>query len=102
MAKPETKDTFHQKTWELNPNWWWNLVTLCPITKKNNFFFKKFFGLESICRSFYVDKELSGTYIGKWSFMKQADDLGYLIANLSKYTKISMQTLSDSFLQKIL
>ena len=30
-------------------------------------------------------------------FLKQADSIGYVIAELSKYVKISMQASTDSF-----
>ena len=35
MPKHETWNTFYWITWEVNTIWWWNLVSLCNITKEN-------------------------------------------------------------------
>ena len=50
---------------------------------------------------FVIYKELSAASIGKRKFFKQADYIGYVIAKLSKYVKINMDTSSDCFLQKL-
>ena len=39
---------------------------------------------------------------GKMKFLKQASYIGYVIRKLLKFVQISMQTSSDSFLQRIL
>ena len=33
--KREARNTFYCITWEVNTIWWWNLASLCNITKKN-------------------------------------------------------------------
>ena len=34
MPKQEIRNTFYWITWEVNTVWWWNLATLCNITKE--------------------------------------------------------------------
>ena len=56
----------------------------------------------------FLNKQLKGFIISltqpywKMKFLKLANCIGYVIAKLSKYVKISMQTSSDSFLLRIL
>ena len=52
-------------------------------------------GLQTCSRTFGVYKELI-------KFSEQADYIGWVTATLSKYIKISIETSSNSFLQRIL
>ena len=61
--------------------------------------FYKNYGLKTSYRPVWVCKELSTTSVGK--FVKQATYIRYVMAKLSKFLQISMQT-SDFFLQMIL
>ena len=72
---------------------------------KRKDFFKEFYkncDLKTNFRSFQVCKELSTTSIGKWNFSSKLIIFRYVIAKLSKFGHISMQTSSDFFLQRIL
>ena len=54
MPMHKTRNTFYWITWEINLVCWWNLASLCHITKKK--FIKnllKNFDLETSSRSFY-------------------------------------------------
>ena len=33
MPRHETRNTYYWITWEVNTVWWWNLASLCNITK---------------------------------------------------------------------
>ena len=46
-------------------------------------------------------QRIKGNLYWKMKFFKQATYIRYVIAKLLKYVQISMQTTSDSFLQRI-
>ena len=73
---------------------------------KRKKFAKKFYkncNLKTSPRSFYVCKELNTTSSGKWNlWSKLLIYIRYIIAKLSRFVQISMQTSSHSFLQRIL
>ena len=90
MPNHKTRNTFCWITWEVNTVFQWNLASLCHITKENNL-------LENSAK------------IAAWKlvpallqFLKQALYIRYVTAELSKFIQISLQTSSDSFLQKFL
>ena len=64
--------------------------------------FYKNCNLKTSSRPLYVCKELNKTSIGKSNILKQATNIRYVIAKLSKSIQIRMQTSLNSFLQKIL
>ena len=71
----------------------------------NNKIIKKFYkncDLRTSSRPLYVCKELNKTSIGKSNILKQATNIRYVIAKLSKSIQIRVQTSLNSFLQKIL
>ena len=72
--------------------------------KRKNFIkkFCKYCNLKTSSRPFCVCKELSATSIEKWNFWSKLLILGYVIAKLSKFVKISMLTSLHSLLQRIL
>ena len=60
MHKHETRNVFSWINWEINTAWWWNLTSLCKITKEN--FIKNFYekwDLETSSKLFLLFKESS-------------------------------------------
>ena len=82
MPKHKTRNTFHWITWEVNTVCYWNLASLCHITKK---ILSKFF--TKTAAPFCVCKEWSITSIGKWNFWRKLlilDLQQQIYQNLSK------------------
>ena len=70
MPMHKTKNTFHWIIWVANTVCWWNLASLCHITKEKKIIkkFCKTCGLKTSSRPFCVYKKLRTTFIGKWNF----------------------------------
>ena len=75
------------------------------MLKKGKKIIKKFYknmAWELFPGLFVFLKNFKRNLYWKTKFLKQTAYSGYVIAKLSKYVKISLQTYSDSLLQRIL
>ena len=103
MRGHKARNTFYWITWEVNTVCEWNLARLCHITEEQNLWKnRKNCDLKASSIPFCVCKKLSTTSIGKHNFWRELLIFIYVIAKLSKFVQISMQTSSDFFLQRIL
>ena len=103
MHKHKTRNTFHWITWEVNTVCWWNLASLCHITKKK--IHQKF--LQKLRPENYFQvllclHRIKHNFYWQMKFLKQATYTKYVIANLSKCVQINMSTFTGSFLPRIL
>ena len=79
------------------------MISLCHI-KTEKFLMKlstKNMAWKLVPGSFLFKMNKAQPLTGNLNFLKHADSVGYMIAKLSKYVKISMQTSSDFLLQRI-
>ena len=92
MSKHKTRNTFYWITWEVSIVCYWNLASLCHISKENN----------SSENSMKITawKLVPGLFVFAKNSAKPL--LETEIANLSKFIQISLQTSLDSFLQRFL
>ena len=103
MPKHKTRNTFHWITWEKNTVYQWNMANIFHIIKEkiSSKNFAKTAAWKLVpCRLCLQKIKLS--FYWKIKFFNQATYIKYVIAKLSKFVRISMLTLSDSFLQRII
>ena len=101
MSKHETRNTFYRITWEVN--------SLVMKFGQFMYYFERKYFTKNLYKK-VAQKLVSGPFLLvkneaqpllENEILKQADYIGYKIAKLSMYVKISMQTSSDSVLQRV-
>ena len=95
MPKHKTRNTFHWITWEVNTVCQWNLASLCHVTKEK--IFQKNCPKTATCktssRPFYVYNCFKHNHCWKMKLLKQAINITYVLAKLSKFVQISTNAL---------
>ena len=78
MPKHKTRNSFDWITWEINTVWWWNLFSLCHITKEeiSSKFFTKTAAWKLVLGPFVFAK--NEAYYWQMKFLKQATYIRYI------------------------